>query len=144
MSLVLDNISVIISFLISLSVYFHRNWPYYLRIFPVFLFLSILAQVAGYLLEHSQGSNLILYNFFSVFEFEFYLWILRSFIQSPLFRKIIFQLLWIYPMLFLINIIFIQPITQFHSITYSIGAVLIVILSIYYFFEIFQRVHSLN
>jgi hypothetical protein len=144
MSLVFENIPIIISFLISLSIYFNRDWAYYLRIFPIFLFLSILAQVVGYFLEHYQGSNITFYNFFSVFEFEFYLWTLRAIIQNLLYRKIILQLLWIYPLLFLMNIIFIQPITQFHSITYSIGALLIVILTIYYFFEIFQRAHSVK
>ena len=144
MSLVLENIPIIISFLISLTIYFHRDWPNYLRIFPVFLFLSILAQVVGNFLEHAQGSNTIFYNFFSVFEFEFYLWIFRAIIQNPVFKKIISQLIWIYPLLFLLNIIFIQPINQFHSITYSIGALLIVILSIYYFFEIFQRAYSVK
>ncbi|HZE85428.1 MAG TPA: hypothetical protein VE035_14030, partial [Puia sp.] len=73
-----------------------------------------------------------------------YFFALYRIIHNPTARKFILYVLCIYPCIALINIFFIQKIDVFHSITYSLGCLLIVAICIYYFFELFRLPHSVN
>ena len=133
-----------ITLLASLLVYFQQETDIYLRLFPLFLLLTLtVILVSIYLLAHSKN-NTLLYNFFTSFEFCFYFFILYRIIQKRLAKTIIFYILCIYPLIALFNIFFIQGLTSFHSVTYALGCLLIVTICIYYFFELFQLSHSIN
>jgi hypothetical protein len=43
-----------------------------------------------------------------------------------------------------LNILFIQKINNFHTVTYSLAGVLVVAFCVFYFFELFQRPQSIN
>jgi hypothetical protein len=140
----IDIISVGIAILVGLSIYFQPDTDIYLRLFPIFLFLTeVIIYIATYLSAQHEN-NIILYNFFGSFEFCFYFFVLYRIIQKRLAKKIIFYILCIYPLLALINIFFIQGLTSFQSITYALGCLLIVTICIYYFLELFQLEHSVN
>ncbi len=68
---------------------------------------------------------MVLYNIFTMLEFVFYFFVLYQIIQNKKAKRIIFHISWIYVLLFLINITFIQKITGFHTMTYSLGCLLI-------------------
>ncbi|HTQ28921.1 MAG TPA: hypothetical protein VMI35_12365 [Puia sp.] len=106
--------------------------------------LTIIVEAIGDYLGKKNISNFALYNFFSAFEFVFYFFVLSRIIVHPKARKVTSTLTWIYPIIAAVNILFIQKINNFHTITYSLGSLGIVSVSIYYFYELFQMQHSVS
>lgn len=136
---------IFISFIASLSVYFFsKDLSYYLKLFPPFLFATLIVEILGTYLASVGKSNLWLYNFFTVVEFSFYLWIISLIINNRLIKKITRAVLILYAMAATVNIIFIQEMKFFHTTTYSIGCLLIVGVCIYYFFELFKLPKSVK
>lgn len=133
----------IISLLVSSSLIFRRNTPGYIKVFPFFLLVTVIIEIIGYELWMNGVNATLLYNFFTTLEFEFYLFLLYNIIQNPKFRKAIFYGICIYPLLVIANICLIQ-INTFHTITYAFGCLLIVVVCIYYFFELFQYPKSID
>ena len=130
---------IAISFLASLSVYFTLNSsPFYLKLFPPFLFATLGVESLGAYLPSIHKPNVWLYNFFTVFEFCFYLLVINLIINNKRIKKIIRIILILYPIITIVNIIFIQQMKSFHTVTYSFGCLLVVIFCIYYFFELFK------
>ena len=135
---------VIVSFLASLTAYFQKDAQRYLRLFPVFLLMTIVVEIFATWLYRYGKSTTVLYNFFSSFEFLFYIYILREIIQSRTAKKVIFHAGWAYILFIVLNFLFIQKIVSFTSLTYALGCLLIGIICIYYFFELFQSKQSVN
>lgn len=143
MNLHLSSIFVLISLAASLTLYFQKDVPSYLKLFPIFLAVAFIVERIGWYLDVKGISNIMFFGVFSVLYFEFYFYILRKIIQSAKANKVILYLSFIYPILFLLNIVFVQTHT-FHSITYSLGCLLIVAVCIYYFYELFQLPKATN
>jgi hypothetical protein len=135
---------IIVSFLSSLTGYFQKSAQPYLRMFPVFLFLTIVIELFAIWLASRGTTSTSLYNFFSVVEFLFYMYVIREIIHSKKVKRLIFHTAWIYALLGVANILFIQKIVSFNSITYALGCLLISILCVYFFFELFQMTGSVN
>ena len=114
----------------------------YLKVFPFYLAITFSIESVGIYRWSNHLSTAKLYSYFSVFEFIFYFFVFYHEISGIKARKIIRYLTVGYPILFFINIFFYQT-EGFHSITYSLGCLLVVSLCIYYFFELFQATHSL-
>ncbi len=131
-------LSIFVSLLASLTLYFQRKDDAWLRYFPPFLLVSVLVDLASMLNLIKGDINHAAYNFFSLVEFIFYFFILREIIRSRLMKRIIQIVIFIYGALHLGNIIFIQKIYGFPVTTYALGCLLIVAISIYYFYELFQ------
>jgi hypothetical protein len=126
----------------SLSTFFQKKVPLYLRFFPFFLFLTVVIEVGAPELK-GHVDLYLLYNFFTAFEFEFYLLVTMFIIKSPLVKKIILGIIAVYALAVVINVFYIQ-VHHFHTITYSIGCLLIVGACIYYLFEIFQTPQAIK
>src|SRR5882724_3379763 len=124
-----------LSFLTGITLYFRQGIALYLKLFPLFLFASIFVEFLALWLTRKTGSNAVLYNFSTTFEFCFYLFVLEEIISSKLMKRIVLNLVWIYPVLACGNIFFIQGLHNWSSITYSLGSLLIIALCIYYFLE---------
>lgn len=131
------------SFLVSLFLLKKSIKKSYLKAFPFFLFLTLIVEVLGEILNRKLIHNTWLYNFFTIIEFVFYLWVIREIIQNKKAKKIFFSVMIIYPVCAVTNILFIQKINHFHSFTYAMGCLLIVASCIYYFFELFLMPHSI-
>ncbi len=132
-------------FLASLSVYFTtKEFFYYLKYFPPFLLATLIAEFFGSYLLSINKNNLWLYNFFTVFEFCFYLFVIRIIITNKKIKKAVVITLLFYLLIAVINIIFIQKMNAFHTVTYALGCLLIVGFCIYYFFELFKLPKSVN
>jgi hypothetical protein len=135
--------SILFCFLISLLVYSKkRNSFIYLKFFPPFLFLSLVIEVICSYYAHINKNNTVIYNFFSTFEFCFYIWILSILITNINWRRVMRLSVIIYPVLALININFIQGLKTFHTVTYSIGCLLVVLFTIAYLMELFRSAKS--
>lgn len=89
-------------------------------------------------LWYNSIQNRDIYNWFTAFEFGFYLYLLREIVKSKKVKKVILITSLIFLPLTSINIAFIQGKDGFHSVTYSVGCLLIVAFSIYYFYELFK------
>jgi hypothetical protein len=136
---------ITLSFLVSLSVYSKtKNYEFYLKLFPPFLLTTIIIEFVASYMSNAKMNNMVLYNCFSTYEFCFYLFVIGHIVSS---RKIK-RLMWIgiipYAIAAFVNIFFIQDPKVFHSTTYSIGCLLIVLYCIYYFLEIFRLPKSVS
>ena len=128
---------IVLSFIVSLVVYSSPRHPY-LKIFPPFLFATLAAEFAGSYLMYIHEPNAFIYNFFSVIEFVFYMLLISLIIKNGKVKKIIRLCSLLYVIVSIGNILFFQGIKNFHTVTYSMGCLVIVIICIYYFFEIFS------
>lgn len=137
--------SIAISFLASLSIYFiSNNAPFYLKLFPPFLLATLAVESFGSYLSSIGKPNVWLYNFFTVFEFCFYLFVISLIINNIQKKKIIRIILIAYALITVVNIIFIQRMKAFHTVTYALGCLLIVVVCIYYFLELFRNPKSVK
>jgi hypothetical protein len=136
---------IALSFLVSLSVYLKPRTSFsYLKLFPPFLLATIVTELLGSYLWSRGKNNLTLYNFFTAFEFCFYLWIISLIISQKKVKRIIRMTIIFYAFAAVSNIFFIQKMKTFHTVTYSLGCLLIVLFCIYYFLELFKLSHSMN
>lgn len=135
---------VIISFLASLTAYFQKGAPLYLRLFPVFLLLTIIVELITTWLTLHNKSAFFLYNFFNPLEFIFYMYVVRENIRNQRVKRILFFTAWLYVVVAVVNALFIQRVSGFGSFAYALGCLLIIAASIYFFFELFQSTSSVN
>ena len=133
------------SFLVSLLVYIKpKASPFYLKLFPPFLFATLIVEGLGSYLYSIGKNNISLYNFFTVFEFLFYLYIISLVISNPKMKKIIRITAILYVIVAMVNILFFQKMKTFHTITYSLGCLVVVVFCIYYFLELFRLTKSVK
>jgi hypothetical protein len=126
-------ISIIVAFITSLTAYSKYNKTTYLKYFAPFLFLTLAVEVAAKIIAEKSGNNQFLFNFFSVFGFLFYFFILYKGIINKVVKKIILAIIVLYPLFALYMIFFIHGVSVFHTYSFGIGALLIVLICIYYF-----------
>jgi hypothetical protein len=138
MSSYIQLFSVFLSFLAGLTAFFRPRASLSLRVFPLFLLLTLIVEIFGQYLADHKHSNIGIFNFFEILEFTFYFWVLQHIIRNSVAKKIIFHLVWVFPLFSFMNVFFIQGLNTFNTITYSLGSLIIVILTIFYFFELFQ------
>lgn len=105
--------------------------------FSIFLLLSAAVEYAGWNLSRHYHNTVLLYNFFSTFEFVFYLLFFRSVLTGKKMKRLILVVTVGYVVCALLNIFFVQKNT-FHSYTYVIGCILVVVFSIVYFYYLFR------
>lgn len=115
-----------------------------LHIFPFFLLLTLVVEIIGWQLAEKGTTNAGMYNFFSVAAFTYYMYLLMEVVYSNKAKKVILVVMTIYAIISLINILFVQKIDTFHTMTYSIGCLLVVGISIYYFYELLQTPRSID
>jgi len=135
---------VVIALLASLTLYRQETSDIYLRIFPIFLFVvTILVGLCSYF-AYRHINNTSLFNLLTIFQCCFYFFILYRVIHNRIARNIALHLVWIYPLIATSYMVFLQRHGTFHSITYSLGGLLVVGITIFYFLELFQRPQSVN
>jgi hypothetical protein len=134
---------IVLSFIVSLLVYSGNRYRY-IKLFPPFLFVTMTAEFIGSYLFSLGKNNLYIYNFFSVLEFCFYLYVISLLIINQRIKKIIRLTSIFYAIISIVNIVFIQGMDTVHTITYSIGCLIIVMASIYYFYELFRMPKSVR
>ncbi|RYY21117.1 MAG: hypothetical protein EOO04_18800 [Chitinophagaceae bacterium] len=133
-------ISLVVSVVYNIQ---HRADALYLRIFPFYLCVTLtIESISNYMWLHNMN-NITLYNYFGLFSFSFYFLMLHNIIKSQNARRVVKVVGFIYPVLFLANILFFQTF-GFASITYSLGCLLVAAICIYYFYELFQLPNSVD
>lgn len=132
-----------VCFIASLSLFFQKGTPIQLKLFPLFLLATIIIEVLGIALWRQGKSNILVYNLFGVISVMFYLYFIRNIIHNLRVKRILNVTIVAYPVVTFLNVEFIQ-VHAFHSITYSLGCLLIVGACIYYFYELFHLKKSIN
>jgi hypothetical protein len=123
--------------------YQHRPSILYFKIFPFYLTATLATELVAIYMGANNMNNITLYNYFSLIMFMFYYVMLYGIITSKNVKKIIAVIFLIYPILFFLNLTFVQTL-GFVSFTYSIGCLLVTIFGIYYLYEIFQMPTSID
>jgi len=142
MNFSIEILSGIVCLLASITIYFRPASELYLKLFPIYLFVAVvMGEIGPYLAMHNK-TNALLYTIFIILEFIFYFFVLYQIVKSRKLKKIIINVLWIYPLLALINIFFIQKAQGFDSMSYAVGCLLVAIMCIFYFYELFQFSNS--
>ena len=136
---------IAISFVVGTVVYLFTDYSHkYLKFLTPFLLLTLIVELIGSYLGSKGKNNLVLYNFFSVFTICYYLNIIRFIISSKIVKKIIIVTIIAYAIIAVVNILFIQKMNTLHTVTYSLGCLLVVAFCIYYFLELFRLPKSVN
>jgi hypothetical protein len=142
MHLILGNFIQLAIFLVSISVYFRKPIPKYLKFFPIYFFLQLITDlILDYTSDHGIHNN-ILTNPSAIAEFTFYYFVLRELIINVKVKKVILYTMVIYALFALINIFLIQGYEKYNAINFTMGVVITVVFCIYYFFELFQKTET--
>ncbi|MDE3236621.1 MAG: hypothetical protein KGO81_11750 [Bacteroidota bacterium] len=141
---IISLISLLISLIIGIYSAPSHNKKLYTKVFPGFLFISLLVEIISVYRNWKHLNTIFIYNIFTVIEFSFYLWLIFEIINKKRAKKIIGFAIGFYFITAAINIFFIQGLHHFHTLTYSLGCLLIVAACIYYFYELFERPHFIN
>lgn len=130
---------ICVCFVVSLSLFFRvRKDHFPMRVFPPFLLLTLIAEVWGDYLWQSGRNNIPHYNFFSTFEIVFYLLFLAKIHRTKNIRKAIYIITPLYIVFAFLNIMYFQGYKTFHTISFSVGSLLIVFFSITYFLDLLR------
>ena len=135
---------ILASFLASLTVYAWSYRKIYLQVFPFFLFITLVIEAFGSYASAHGKNNMYLYNYFSTFEFLFYMWVISRIISSRRMRSLMWIIMGTYAIITVLNILLIVKKTELHVTTYATGCLLIVMFCIYYFLELFRRPKSIQ
>ena len=98
-----------------------------LRKFVLLLGLTLFMETIGWLTSVKHIRNLWIFNFFTCFEFLFYSYVFNRLLENGRWVRVIKWAMLIYLILFLLNIFFIEGFERFHTITYRIGSVMVVL-----------------
>lgn len=126
----------------SITVYFQHPKPLYLKLFPFYLIISIVLEIIAGWMYRRYGSNSALYNLYLVFNFCFYLFVLREIISNRIFKRLELIANISYGALVLFNLFYYQKLNTWNSMSFSLGCLLIVAFCIYYFLELFKNPKS--
>jgi ABC-type transport system involved in cytochrome c biogenesis permease subunit len=135
---------IVLAIAIVIGFFYLKKDKPYLKIFPFFLLLTLAVELTGQYFQKPGQSNLILFNFFSVLEFCFYIYFFRESIPGERIRKRINIILYLTPVVCLLNIFLVQGTNQFHTYTYSAGCLLMVALGITYFYRLFKTEEQID
>ena len=110
-----------------------------LKTLPFFLLLTLLAEIATPLkLIRFHGNNAWFFNLFTTFEFLYYCFIFYSILESYSQKKILLFSGVAFFILAGVNIFFIQGFYKFHTISYRLGAVMIIVWCFLYFRQLLR------
>ncbi len=142
MEVSLQEAILLVIFFISLISFFQKPVPLYLELFPLYFLIMLATEIRGeYLASHGKY-NTGLYNISSIVEFCFYFFVLREILRNLKIKRVLINLIFIYPLLAGINLYFFQKQAGFNSINFMVGCVTTVFFCIYYFIELFQEAES--
>lgn len=129
---------ILLGSLMSALAYFKKETPVFLRSLPVYLFVTFIIEFIGGWRNDQGKVTVTLYNVFTTIEFVYYFWLLHHIVKNRFIRKLLLHSLWLYPLLVILNKLFLQKGLQFHTITFSLGGFFIVMTTIVYFLELFH------
>lgn len=105
-----------------------------LRTLPFFLLVTLFAECAGPLrLLHFHGNNHLFFNVFTIIEFVYYSWLFSRVLYRKKEKVLIIATLVGFLLFAFFNIVFVQGIGRFHTISYRVGALMVATWCFLYF-----------
>ncbi len=121
--------------LIAGALFYKRLQPQYVRWLLPFLFLTLLIELnINRQWIYFKGSTIWFYNIFTTIEFCFYFFLFSINLRKRRFRKLAFWFIPLYLAIAFLTIFFIQGTNHFHTISYRIASVVLVVFC-YLFFK---------
>ncbi len=135
---------ILLGSVLSGIVYYKKGEPFFLQALPVYLLITFVVEFIGQWMNSNGKVTITLYNVFVTIEFIFYFWMLKFVIRNHFVEQLLKWSIWIFPIIVILNKLFLQKGLQFHTLTVSLGSLIIVIATITYFFELFQLEKPVN
>lgn len=133
---------LIVILIISLSVYFQKLTPLYLKIFPAYFLGSLVSGLRSeWLYQHGRYNTGVL-NIWGIIEFCFFFFVLREIIVKRKIKQIISLVSISFALFASVNIFFVQKNVGFNPVNFTIGCLITVLACIYYFIELFQKTEA--
>jgi hypothetical protein len=120
------------------------NSQRYLRYFPLYLGLISIVEIIGSTARKAHTSNTLMYNFSSTAEICFFLFVIGELFSSKKNKTLAGIALLAFPAVALLNIAFGQGPHTFHTYSYVLGCLLLDILGILYFVQLFNQPEPVN
>lgn len=135
-------VTIVASFICSIValLMIRDNRRSFLKWFTPFLLLTFIVEFSATRMASRGISNTWLYNYFTTLEFTFYFIFFYNQLRVRLFKRFILGVAIGYPVIALTNIIFFQGRSTFgfHTYTVMLGAILIVICCMIFFYELLR------
>lgn len=104
-----------------------------------FLFIVFFVELIADWMSYKYGSNVLLYNIFTIFDSSFYFLLLREAIISKKMKQFLIIAVCLFPLFVIFNIFLLRPPSeQFVSMSYALATLIIVFSAIFYFYELFR------
>jgi hypothetical protein len=146
-------ISTLTALIIACLYCYRPDYPAYLRIFPLYLFTSLLVDLFAVkflrtflpFTVHADKSHIVnfLYNFFAVFETVVFAYFLYKVIRSPLMKKLTVLLLSLF-LIYFTCISFLNGLYYYNYKAVAFESIVILIPCLIFFRELFTRREPLN
>jgi len=143
MSLRINTILLIITLIISIFTTSRKSEPY-LRYFSLFLLTTTLVELFATWLSIQNKNNTLVYNLYSIFEFNYFLYLFFHLTEKPSVKEIIKWISFTLPIICLVDIFLILGPTKFHTYTFILGAIIMDTLGIHYLIQIFNSHKEYN
>ncbi len=109
------------------------------RTLPFFLLITLFVECATPLsLIHFSGSNHWFFNLFTTLEFVYYSFLFYCYLRSKKQKRVVLVMLMLFLTFTVVNVLFIQGMHRFHTISYRVGAVMIVVWCFLYFRQLMR------
>lgn len=139
----LNNITVVSDFLpVAAALYNYRRLDRILRLMAIFCMLSVIPDSFGLIISYLKlrhYNNLFLFHLFDMMAVIFFTLIYQQAFYKSVFKKmtLIFGITSLAAMIF--NVIFIESIQSYPSVSNTILSILLIVLSLVYFYDMLSR-----
>jgi len=140
----LTPIASLVTFIISLTIFFQPGAENYLKYFSLFLFFNCCFDIYTNYSAYMRINNLFISNVTTMITIGYYLFLLRQIVHNPKGKNVLLICLLTYTLLSVLNLFLLQKTTVFNTMTFCLGCLFVVAACIYYFFDLFQQSKSLN
>lgn len=126
---------ILLCFIVALLAKLQKHPPGYLNSFIGYITITFSVEIITYWYSLHNMNNVKIYNFYAILNFTYLLFLLRSFLSTPKVIRALSYAIVIFPVVGLLNMIFIQGNGIFNTYTYMLGCLTVVISCIFYFYE---------
>jgi len=132
----------LVMIIVSLSVFVQKPSPGYLKFYPIYFGCQLLLDLYIEYTSNKGIHNTGITNFYNIGDFSFICLVLRGFITNMKTKRIILMVLVIAALFSIIDLVFIQKKVGLNPINFTIQSLIIVVLCINYFVELFQKTEA--
>jgi len=127
--------TILLCFIVALLAKLQKQPPGYINSFIIYIAVTFSVEIITYWYSFHNMNNVKIYNIWAILNFTYVLFLLRSFLSTTKFIRALSYAIIIFPVIGLLNMLFIQGHVLFNTYTYMLGCLAVVISCIFYFYE---------